>query len=46
MLKFKELDEKFAKDADMSGPLLIALAFGSLLLMVTILALKNLLTWI
>jgi len=35
VLKFKELDEKFAKDADMSGPLLIALAFGSLLLMVT-----------
>ncbi len=34
VLKFKELDEKFAKDADMSGPLLIALAFGSLLLMV------------
>jgi len=33
VLKFKELDEKFAADADMSGPLLIALAFGSLLLM-------------
>lgn len=32
VLKFKHLDERFAKDADMSGPLLIALFFGSLLL--------------
>jgi len=34
VLKFKHLDEKFAKESDMSGPLLIALGFGSLLLIV------------
>lgn len=35
VLKFQHLDERFAKDADMSGPLLIALALGSLLLLVS-----------
>ena len=34
VLKLQPLDERFARDADMSGPLLIALTFGSLLLLV------------
>jgi len=34
VLAFKKCDEKFIKEADMSGPLLFALIFGSLLMLV------------
>lgn len=34
VLMFKKCDEKFIKEADMSGPLLFALIFGSLLMLV------------
>lgn len=34
VLFFKKCDEKFVKEADMSGPLLLALIYGSLLMIV------------
>lgn len=34
VLLFKKCDEKFVKEADMSGPLLLALVYGSLLMLV------------
>ncbi len=34
VVKLKKPDERAANEADMSGPLLLALAFGSLLLLV------------
>lgn len=36
VLMIKKCDEKFISEADMSGPLLLALLFGSLLLFVTL----------